>query len=356
MADTTTTGKTDTPTGTESPSTSSGFDFGAFLRSPAAGAFMGFVAVFVLFSFFGFGRNFLSVPGVTTWVNYASLIGMIAIPVGFLMIAGELDISTGAVLPAATMTVAIVSGHYEMHVLVGVFAALAIGAMIGFVNGFIVTRTQVPSFIVTLATLFAVAGLTLYLSIFFINNTNSFYHAPEWAKELFGGKVGGFRTSVFWWAAMVAAFVFFLHYSPWGNWVFALGGDQESARNAGIPTRRLKISLFMLCSTCTAFAGVLQVMTFNSATSQANFGLIFNTIISVVVGGVLLTGGFGTVWGIVFGALTLSIVTQAIGFTEIDRNLSFLIIGVMLLIAVLMNDTFRSLATAWTSKKKQGER
>lgn len=94
-------------------------------------------------------------------------------------------------------------------------------------------------------------------------------------------------------------------------------------------------------------------MTFSSATSQANFRLIFNTIISVVVGGALLTGGFGTVMGIVFGVLTLSIVTQAIGFTEIDRNLSFLIIGVMLLIAVLTNDTFRHHATSWSTTKKK---
>lgn len=329
-----------------------GFSVKAFFRSPAAGAFMGFVAVFVLFSIFGYSRNFLSVAGVTTWMNFASLIGLIAIPVGFLMIAGELDISTGAVLPAATMTVAILSGHYGMPVLVGVLAALAVGALIGFVNGFIVTRTRVPSFIVTLATLFAVAGLTLYLSIFFINNTNSFYHPPEWAKALFGGKIAGFNASVFWWVGLAAAFAFFLHVSPRGSWVFALGGDQESARNAGIPVARLKIGLFMLSSTAAAFAGVLQVMTFASATSQANFGLIFNTIISVVVGGVLLTGGFGTVLGIVFGVLTLAIVTQAIGFTEIDRNLSFLIIGVMLLIAVLLNDTFRHLATSWSTKKK----
>jgi simple sugar transport system permease protein len=332
--------------------TSGGRSLLAFLRSPAAGAFMGFVAVFVLFSIFGYSRNFLSVPGVTTWVNYASLVGIIAIPVGFLMIAGELDISTGAVLPASTMTVAIVSEHYQMPVMIGVMAALGIGALIGFVNGYVVTRTRVPSFIVTLATLFAVAGLTLYLSIFFINNTNSFYHAPDWAKSLFGGKVYGFNSSVFWWFGLVAAFVFFLHYSPKGSWVFAIGGDQESARNAGIPVARLKIGLFMLCSTSAAFAGVLQVITFSSATSQANFGLIFNTIIAVVVGGVLLTGGFGTVMGIVFGVLTLSIVTQAIGFTDIDRNLSFLIIGVMLLIAVLLNDTFRNLATSWSAKKK----
>ena len=352
MTDTTSTGSTGTSL--SSTSTSTSFSLGALMRSPAAGAFMGFTLVFVVFAIFGFQRNFLSIGGVSTWVNFASTVGMIAIPVGFLMIAGELDISTGAVLPASSMTVAIISGVYGYPMMIGIAAALGVGAMIGFINGYIVTRTQVPSFIVTLATLFAVAGLTLSLSIVFINTTQTFIESPEWAKSLFGGRIlGGFRSSVFWWIAMIAGFIFFLLYSPKGSWVFALGGDEESARNAGIPVRRLKIGLFMLCSTCTAFAGVLQTIQFNAATSQANFGMIFNTIIAVVVGGVLLTGGFGTVMGIVFGPLPLGVVQQGIGYTEIDRNLSFLIIGVMLLIAVLMNDTFRNLATSWSTKKKK---
>ncbi len=133
------------------------------MRSPAAAAFMGFAMLFIVFAIFGFQRNFLSVGGVLTWVNFASTVGMVAIPVDFLMIAGEHAVSTGAVLPASAMTVAIISGYYEMPILLGIFASLAVGALLGFVNGMIVTRTQVPSFIVTLATLFAVAGLTLTL-------------------------------------------------------------------------------------------------------------------------------------------------------------------------------------------------
>ena len=352
MTDTNST--SDSPKGFDADATSTSFSLGGLMRSPAAGAFMGFVMVFVVFTIFGYQRNFLSVGGISTWVNFASTIGMIAIPVGFLMIAGELDISTGAVMPAAAMTVAIASGQYGLPILISILLALCVGAIIGWINGMIVTGTQVPSFIVTLATLFAVAGLTLTLSIVTINTTQTSLNAPDWAKAMFGDRyLGGFRSSVFWWIGMIGVFIYFLHYSPWGNWVFALGGDQESARNAGIPTRRFKIGLFMLCSTSTAFAGVLQAIQFNSATSQANFGLIFNTIIACVVGGVLLTGGFGTVLGIVFGTLTLGVVQQGIGYTAIDRNLSFLIIGVMLLIAVLMNDTFRKLATSWSTSKKK---
>ena len=135
--------------------------------------------------------------------------------------------------------------------------------------------------------------------------------------------------------------------------MFAVGGDPESARNAGIPVNKLKIWLFILCSVCTALAGMCQVIQFNSAQSATFFNMIFFTIIASVVGGVLLNGGFGSVAGVVFGTMTLGIVQQGINYTDIDRNLSLLIIGVMLLIAVLMNGTFQKLATSWSSSKKE---
>jgi simple sugar transport system permease protein len=160
----------------------------------------------------------------------------------------------------------------------------------------------------------------------------------------------GFQSSVFWWLAIALVLYYVLHLSPWGNWIFALGGDKESARNAGIPINKLKISLFILVSLCAALSGVCETVLSNSASTSTNFALIFNTIIAVVVGGVLLTGGFGTVAGVFFGTATLAIVQQGIGYTPFDRNLSSLIIGLMLLIAVLMNDSFRKMATNWSKK------
>ncbi len=152
---------------------------------------------------------------------------------------------------------------------------------------------------------------------------------------------------------MIAGCYYFLHVSPWGNWVFALGGDQESARNAGIPINRLKIGLFMLVALAASIVGMSETILSNSASTTTQFTMIFNTIIAVVVGGVLLTGGFGNVLGVAFGTATLAIVQQGINYTSFDRNLSNLIIGVMLLIAVLMNDTFRNMATSWSTSKKK---
>lgn len=345
--------ETNTQETTSSDNETPRISFGELLRNPATGAFIGMVIIYIIFAFFGFEKNFISVIGSSTWVNFAATIGIIAIPVGFLMIAGELDISIGATLPASAMAMGITSGYYEQPIIVGIIVTLIIAVLIGLINGILVTRTQVPSLIVTLATLFAVGGLTLTMSIVLTDSSQVALYAPDWAKAIFGGRyLGGFRSVVFWWLALTAFFYYFLHKSPWGNWIFALGGDQESARNAGIPTNKLKIGLFVLVAVCTALAGICQAIQFNSAQSPTNFTLIFNTIIAVVVGGVLLTGGFGTVIGIFVGTLTLGIVQQGINFTDIDRNLSNLIIGVMLLIAVLLNGTFRNLATSWSTKKK----
>ncbi len=332
---------------------SASLSLGSLLRRPEAGAFLGMVFVTVFFTIFG-GVLFLSPQGVASWLNVAANLGIIAVPVGFLMIAGELDISIGAMVPAASMTIGIVSGYYGLPITLGIAITLGFGVLVGLINGIIVVRTNVPSLIVTMGTLFAIAGLMLFLSIVLTKTTSVSMPAIEpWAKAVFGSFLfGTYQVMVIWWLALTAVFFFFLHLSPWGNWVYALGGDKISARNAGIPTDRLTIGLFVLSAVAASFVGMCQTILFNSAQVSAGQSYIFNTIISVVVGGVLLTGGFGSVIGIFFGTITFAIVNQGIYFTNFDRNLSSLIIGVMLLVAVLMNNTFRKMALSATTKKK----
>lgn len=144
---------------------------------------------------------------------------------------------------------------------------------------------------------------------------------------------------------------YLLHASPFGNWIYAVDGDRVSARNAGIPTERLTISLFMISGFRAAFLGVCQVMTYQSAQVVGGQSFIFNSIMCVVIGGVLLTGGFGSVIGIVFGTITFAMANQGVYFTGFDPNLGSVIIGALLLAAVLTNDTFRQMALSYSSKK-----
>lgn len=328
------------------------FSLGGLLRRPEAGALLGLVAVLVFFSIFG-GTSFLKVAGMSSWLNVAATLGVIAIPVGLLMIAGELDISVGAMVPAGAMTVSIISGHFGLPIWVGIAATLGLGVLVGLINGLMVVRTAVPSLIVTLGSLFAVQGMVLGLSVFITKSTSVALKTEGLAKMLFGDFVfGQLQVMVIWWLLATAAYVYFIHFSKFGNWVFAMGGDKVSARNAGIPTERLTITLFVLSSTSAAFVGMCQAILYNSAQVAGGQSFIFNSIISVVVGGVLLTGGFGSVIGIFFGTITFAIVTQGIYYTDFDRNWSSLIIGVLLLLAVLMNNTFRRAALSYAPKTK----
>jgi simple sugar transport system permease protein len=325
---------------------------GSLARRPEAGTFLGLIAVYTFFAIMG-GSVFLGAPGWSSFLNMAAEVGIIALPIGLLMIAGELDISVGAVLPASSLTVAVMSGHYDLPTHVGVAGGLGVGLMVGFVNGYLVTRTTIPSLIITIGTMFGVMGLTLGLTVLVAGSTGVFMTPDPIAKSLLGQFVGGmFQVTMFWWAGFIALIFYLLHVSPWGNWIFALGGDRESARNAGIPTDRMIIALYMLSGLAAAFVGVSQVLTFQSAQVAAGQAFIFNSIMCVVIGGVLLTGGSGSVIGIVFGTLTFAIVNQGIFFSGLDPNFGSIIIGALLLIAVMSNDTFRNLALSYATKKK----
>jgi simple sugar transport system permease protein len=325
---------------------------GALVRRPGAGSLIGLIAVFAFFSVFG-GANFLSVEGAASCLNVAAELGIIALPVGLLMIAGQLDLSVGSVLAAASMTIAIVSGHYHAPMIVAILAALGLGLVVGFVNGFLVVRTNVPSFVVTLATLSAVAGLTLGFSVILTASTSVGVASGPIAKALLGQYVGGkFEVTLFWWVAVIAIVGFILNFSRYGNWILAIGGDSVSARNAGIPTDRLTIALFMGSGLCAAFVGVSQAILYNSAQVAAGQSFIFNSIIAVVIGGVLLTGGYGSVVGIVLGTLTFSVINQGIYYTGFNPNWASLIVGVLLLLAVLMNNTFRNMALIYAPRTK----
>jgi simple sugar transport system permease protein len=330
-----------------------GFSFGLLMRRPEFGSVLSLVAVIAFYVIFG-GVELSRLFGAASWVNFAANLGIVALPVGLLMIAGELDISIGAMIPAGSMSIAILSGYYELPIVVGILGSLGFGVLVGLFNGFLAVRTSVPSLIITLGSLVAVQGVVLAGSVLLTGAGSVPLDAPEWAKMIFGQLFyGNFQVIILWWIGLAIVFAFFLHASPYGNWIFALGGDEESARNAGIPTKRMKISLFVMSSTAASFVGMCGAILFNSAQVSGGMNYIFNTIVSIVVGGVLLTGGFGSVIGIFIGALTFAIVNQGIYFTDIDRNWSNLIIGVMLLAAVLMNNTFRKMALSYVPKKKK---
>lgn len=330
---------------------SSRLSLGSLARRPEAGSFVGLILVYALFAILG-GAVFVGAPGWSSWLNIAAEVGIVALPVGLLMIAGELDISVGSVIPASQMTTAIIAGYLGLPIVLGIACGLGVGLLVGLVNGHLVTRTTIPSLIITIGTMFAVMGLTLGFAVLIAGSTSVFLVPDPVTKTILGTFLFGmFNVSILWWLVF-AAFVFLLlHVSPVGNWIFALGGDRDSARNAGIPTSRLTIGLYMLSGFAAALVGILQLMTYQNAQVATGQSFIFNSIMCVVIGGVLLTGGAGSVIGIVIGTATFAIVNQGIFFSGLDPNVGSVIIGVMLLAAVLSNDGFRAIALKYSTRK-----
>lgn len=325
--------------------------FRRLIRRPEMGALAGTLAVFIFFAVMG-GQRFLSANGTASWANVAAELAIIAIPVGMLMIAGQLDVSVGSVLAASSMAMAIVSGWYELPVPLGILAGLSVGVIAGLVNGILTTRTQVPSLVVTLGMNFGLVGVTLGLTRVITGTTSVGVNVEGFWKTAFGNLIDGrFEVAIVWAAIVALVLAFILQMSPLGNWIFAIGGDPESARATGIPVDRVKIILFVISGLGAALVGVIQTSLYNGGQTATGQSFVFNSIIAVVIGGVLLTGGYGSVIGVIFGALTFAIVSQGIYYTGWSSDWASFILGALLLAAVLMNNTFRRLAISGGTRK-----
>jgi|SRR5579862_2844910 len=325
-----------------------------FLHRPESGAFIGTAGVFIVFSIAGTG-GFLSETGIASCLDVAAPLGIIAVPVGLLMMAGQLDLSIGSVVAASSLVVPIASGHYGLPIAVGIALALGLGVATGLINAVITARTRLPSFIVTLGTMLAVSGLTLGLSRLLTGSVAVAMQPPTVAREIFAATwKGQFEVSIVWWIGISVICAWVLHATRYGNWILATGGDAEAAHTAGVPTKRVNAYLFMSTGFAAALVGVIQTITYGG--SQVNTGqpYVFNAIIAVVIGGILLTGGYGSVIGIVLGVLTYCIVSQGIYFTQWNSDWASAILGGLLLAAVIANNTFRRLALSYTAKGESG--
>ncbi|MCB9435021.1 MAG: ABC transporter permease [Ardenticatenaceae bacterium] len=318
-------------------------------RRPEFAAFVGTLFVFIFFGYFGW-PTFTTPLVIAGWLNVAAELGLIALPVSLVMIAGHLDLSVGSILAAGAMTYAIITGHFGLPDFIGLPAGLAVGTFFGYLNGLIVTKTKLSSFIVTLSMLFGLRGLVFGVTRLTTSTVLVSVKVSETVRNTLGGRIywmgerTTFENAIILWVIMAIVVSWILYQTKYGNWIFALGGDETSARAAGVRVNRLTIALFMGSGFGSALLGITQVALFGSAQVSAGQSYVFYSIIAVVVGGVLLTGGYGSPIGVIFGTMTFAIVSQGIYSTGWDSDWSSLILGLLLLVAVLSNNTFRRLA------------
>ncbi len=321
------------------------------LVRPETGAVVGSIAVWIFFAIVAGSSGFVTSRGVSSYLSVSAELAILAVPVALLMIGGEFDLSIGSTVGATGMVIAILSTQYGWNVWASIVAALILAVLIGMVNGYLVLRTGMPSFIVTLGTQYILYGATTGLTTLLTGLTvvNGVDQAPGFssAHAVFATALGGgqqFPIEMIWALALVALATWLLLGTSFGNWIFGVGGDANAARNIGVPVARVKILLFVGTAVGSCLLAIIQVMAFSNADVQRGQGQEFYAIVAAVVGGVLLTGGYGSAIGAMFGALVFGIVEEGIVFAGVDANWYKAFIGLILLLAVLLNSYVRKLA------------
>jgi simple sugar transport system permease protein len=316
----------------------------SLLARPEAGGVVSALIVFLFFAITAGQNGFLSPLGTANWLDTASDLGIIALPIGMLMIGGEFDLSVGAVVGASSMIVAICTGYYSLDPWIGVALAFVVAGLIGLANGVIVVRTKLPSFIVTLATMLMIMGSALGVAIALTGSSSLSATPSGVAGALFSSNFMQFHVSILHWIILTLIASYVMQRTAFGNWVYATGGNEQTARLAGVPVARVKIILFVCVSLAAALSAVNETMTFQNGNITLGSQYVFTGIAAAVIGGVLLTGGYGSPVGTVFGSLTYGIVSLGVFFIGWNADLANFFIGLLLLLAVLANHRLRQLA------------
>lgn len=294
-------------------------------------------------------NGFLSVQGTKSYLQVSSEIGILAIGVALLMISGEFDLSIGSLIGFSSMSVTLLTVEANLSMPAASILTLIMVMFIGYCNGITVVKSGLPSFIITLGSLFMVRGITIAVSKMVTGRTQ--LGGLEESKgynimsSLFSNSLTisetDFPISILWWVLFGILGYLLLKHTQIGNWIFATGASKESAKLRGIPVDRVKTSLFMLTAFCAWFIAITQVTTFGGADVLRGEQKEFIAIIAAVIGGTLLTGGYGSIIGAMIGALIFGIVKQGIIFAGVDADWFQVFMGVMLISAVLVNGVFR---------------
>ena len=322
------------------------------LVRPETGAVAGAIAVWIFFAIVAGGSGFLTSRGVSSYLSVSAELAIQAIPVALLMIGGEFDLSIGSTVGATGMIIAILSTQFGWNIWASIVVALIFAVLVGILNGYLVIRTGLPSFIVTLGTAYILLGATTGITSIVTNGltvVNGIDQAPGYssAHAIFATALGGgqqFPIEIIWALALVALATWLLLGTSFGNWIFGVGGDAHAARNIGVPVTRVKILLFIGTAVCSCLLAIILDVKFTNADVLRGQGNEFYAIVAAVVGGVLLTGGYGSAIGAMIGALVFGIVEEGIVFAGVNAEWYKAVIGLILLLAVLLNSYVRKLA------------
>lgn len=320
----------------------------SLLLRPEVTAMISTLAVFLFFAAIAGNEGFLSFSGTKNYLQVAALIGIIATPVTLLLIAGEFDLSVGTLIGTTGIAIAYAVTVLGWPLIAAMGLGFFIAAVVGVFNGVFVVRIGIPSFLVTLGTMFLLRGLTLAGTLSIIGTTQVFGLKKILAGDplyiLFSATIFGLPVSIFWWLGLSLLAAYLLANTKYGNWIYAVGGDRNAALKMGIPVARLKIALYVLTSSSAVIVAMLNMFYVDLAEASQGFGREFEAITAAVVGGTAITGGLGSPIGTIFGALIFGMINQGFFYTNISDSWFYSVVGATLLAAVVINNYTRRAA------------
>jgi simple sugar transport system permease protein len=320
-------------------------------KRPEVGALGGVILVFLFFSFAA--PPFRQLNAFTTILYQSATLGIPAVAVALLMIGGEFDLSAGVAATSSSLAASMFATQIVGNMWVGVGLALLFSLGIGWLNGYLLIRTRLHSFLVTLSAFLMLQGLNIAVTKLVTGNvaTADISDVPGFASaravfasSLHLGRVN-ISIAIVYWIVFALLGTWLLLRTKLGNWIFAVGGQGDSARAVGIPVDRVKIGLFMLVGFSVWFLGMHMLFAYNTVQSGAGVGNELLYIASAVVGGCLLTGGYGSAAGSALGAFMFGMTTEGVIYADWDPDWFMFFVGAMLLLATVVNTWFRSRAT-----------
>ncbi|MFO1036673.1 MAG: ABC transporter permease [Geminicoccaceae bacterium] len=309
----------------------------ALLSRPEISALVMLVVVIVGFSIYA--PQFMSSGNSRVILFALPELGIMALGVGVLMIAGEFDLSVGSVFALVPMVIVILSGKFGIDPWLAILLGLVVALVVGYLNGWITLTFAIPSFVTTLGMLFIVRSAGTVLSGGFPPP-----FPPNTPTYLFVADLSLFRASMIWYLAFIAILAVMLTRTNLGNWIYATGGYRQAADDMGIDTRKVKMFCFMLCSFLAGFSGMITTFRLKSALPSLGEGLELQAIAAAVIGGTALTGGVGSVAGFVIGTILIRAIDNGLVMARIDANWFRMAIGTLTILAVILNTTLRNRA------------
>jgi simple sugar transport system permease protein len=318
------------------------------LARPSLPAQLGLVVVVV---FFGIRTpSLLTTGGLASVLDPAALLGIGGVAVALLLIAGQFDLSIGVTAVATSLVTALLIEQAGWNTWAALLGSLAAAILVGLVNGFLVVNTGLPSFLVTLATFLVLQGASQVgvQALAGSARVSGLDGNPGWAaaETVFASTMrfgeGRFRVSLLWWLVLTAVASWALWRTRFGNAVFASGGARRAARQLGVPVQRTTLTLFCLTATAGWLIGTLDLVRLDGVQVGApGLGTAVDFVVVAVVGGCLLTGGYGSTIGAAIGALVYAVAREGIALARWDPPWFQVFLGVLLLLALLTNGVVR---------------